>query len=77
MNAIHTTVLESGSTEDTMLQQCELKVSRDDPTYPRQAMHVYAHNDQCDEWNNFMLQSLPGSITTSTASDTKMITSHS
>ena len=34
-------------------------------------MHVYAHNDQCDQWNNFMLQSLPGSITTSTASDTK------
>ena len=71
MNAIRTTVPESGSTEDIMLQQCELKVSHDDPTYPRQAMHVYAHNDQCDQWNNFMLQSLPGSITTSTASDTK------
>ena len=71
LNAIHTTVPEYGFTEDTMLQQCELKVLRDDPTYPRQAMHVYAHNDQCDQWNNFMLQSLSGSITTSTASDTK------
>ena len=71
MNAIRTTVPESGSTEDIMLQQCELKVSRDDPTYPRHAMHVYAHNDQCDQWNYFMLQLLPGSITTSTTCDTK------
>ena len=31
LNAIRTNVPESGSTEDTMLQQCELKVSRDDP----------------------------------------------
>ena len=71
LNAIRTSVPESGSTEDIMLQQCELRVSRDDPTYPRHAMHVYAHNDQCDEWNYFMLQSLPGSIIINTASDTK------
>ena len=71
MNAIRTSVPESGSTEDIMLQQCELRVSHDDPTYPRHAMHVYAHNDQCDQWNYFMLQSLPGSIIINTASDTK------
>ena len=44
---------------------------------PRHAMHVYAHNDQCDQWNNFMLQSLPGPIITSTPYDTKKITLHS
>ena len=43
-----------------MLQACELKVSPDDETYPNQAMHVYAENVHCNEWNNFMLSMLPG-----------------
>ena len=43
-----------------MLQACELKVGPDDETYPKQAMHVYAENVHCNEWNNFMLSMLPG-----------------
>ena len=57
---------EPGSTEDTMLQQCELKAHHDHPSYPRHAMHVYAHNDHCDKWNDIMLRSLPGTISTNT-----------
>ena len=57
---IWTKVLEPGSPEDIMLQACELKVCPDDETYPKQAMHVYAENVHCSEWNNFMLSMLPG-----------------
>ena len=71
MNSIHTHVPESGSTEDIILQQCELKVRHDHPSYPRHTMHVYAYNDHCDQWNDIMLQSLPGPITTNIARNTK------
>ena len=60
LNNIWTKVLEPGSPEDIMLQACELKVGFHDETYPKQAMHVYAENVQCNEWNNFMLSMLPG-----------------
>ena len=43
-----------------LLQACELKVGPDDETYPKQAMHVYAEDVHCNEWNNFMLSMLPG-----------------
>ena len=34
-------------------------------------MHVYANNDHCDQWNDIMLQSLPGPIMMNIAWDTK------
>ena len=43
-----------------MLQSCELNFGPDDDTYPIQAMHVYAENIHCNEWNKFLLSRLPG-----------------
>ena len=60
LNNIWTQVPEPGSPEDIMLHACEIKVGPDDETYPKQAMHVYAENVHCNEWNNFMLSMLPG-----------------
>ena len=54
-----------------MLQQCELRVHPDHPSYPRHAMHVYAHNDHCDKWNGIMLKSLSCTISANTTRDTK------
>ena len=34
-------------------------------------MHVYTQNIHCDEWNDFLINSLPGDMTTSYACDTK------
>ena len=60
LNNIRTSVPEPGSTEDLMLQQCELKVTPTDDTYPRHAMHVYVQNKYCDDWNENMLAFLSG-----------------
>ena len=60
LNNIQTTVPEPGSLEDIMLQSCELNIGPDDDTYPIQAMHVYAENIYCNEWNKFMLSRLSG-----------------
>ena len=60
LNNIQAKVPEPGSLEDIMLQACELKVGPDDETYPKQAMHVYAENVHCSEWNNFMLSMVKG-----------------
>ena len=49
-----------GSVEDVLLQQCEIKVECTHPKYLRNVMHVFAQNKYCDEWNEFMLKSLPG-----------------
>ena len=60
LNNIWTKVPEPGSPEDIMLHAHDLKVGPDDETYPKQAMHVYAENVHCNEWNYFMLNMLPG-----------------
>ena len=60
LNNIQTKGPKAGSLEDIMLHAHELKVGPDDETYPKQAMHVYAENVPCNEWNNFMLNMLPG-----------------
>ena len=54
------TVPDVGSVEDVPLQQCEVKVEHTHPKYLRNVMHVFAQNKYCDEWNEFMLKSLPG-----------------
>ena len=61
----------AGSVEDVLLQQCELKVPCTHPKYPKHAMHVYAQNKYCDEWNDFMLETIPGETTTCNAHDSK------
>ena len=65
------TVPQPGSVEDIMLQKQELKVGRNHPDYPKNAMHVYAKNCHCDEWNDFMLQELNEVLQTHHAHDTK------
>ena len=62
-NKIHTTVPLEGSEEDRMLPNNE--------NYPCDAMHVYAQNSHCDEWNEYKLKLLPGKEFTNTATDSK------
>ena len=71
LNNIRTSVPEPGSTEDLMLQQCELKFIPADDTYPRHAMHVYVQNRYCDDWNEKMLAFISGTQYRHTAKDSK------
>ena len=48
----------SSSEEDTMLQSRELKIHPNHENYPHDAMHVYAQNVHCDEWNENRLKLL-------------------
>ena len=65
------TVPDVGSVEDVLLQQCEVKVEHTHPKYLRNAMHVFAQNKYCDEWNEFMLKSLLGDTLICVACDSK------
>ena len=71
VNSICTTVPRCGSKEDLMLQKHELEVLPSHPSYPKQAMHVYAHNSHCDSWNDYMLDSLKGDKFLHNAKDQK------
>ena len=71
LNNICISVPEPGSKEDIMLQSCELQITQDDPKYPTNAMYVFAQNKHCDEWNATRLALLPGTLSTSVASDGK------
>ena len=71
LNKICTTIPLAGSEEDRMLQACELKLNPDNENYPHNAMHVYAQNAYCDEWNIFKLKLLPGKEFTNIATDSK------
>ena len=74
LNKIHTTVPLVGSNEDIMLQNCELKMNPSDDKYPSDALHVYARNAYCDEWNTYKLKLLPGKEFTNIATDSKKMT---
>ena len=54
-----------------MLQACELKVNPNNENYPHDAIHVYAQNAQCDEWNAYKLKLLPGKEFTNIATGNK------
>ena len=54
-----------------MLQACELKLNPNNENYPCDAMHVYAKNAHCDEWNEYRLKLLPGKEFTHIATDSK------
>ena len=65
------TIPDVGSVKDVLLQQCEVKVEHTHPKYPRNVMHVFAQNKYCDEWDEFMLKSLPGDTSICVAHDSK------
>ena len=65
------TVPLEGSKEDRMLQNCELKINPNDKKYPSDAVHVYARNAHCDEWNTYKLKLLPGKEFTNIATASK------
>ena len=54
-----------------MLQVCELKLNPSNENYPHDAMHVYAENAHCDEWNEYRLKLLHGKEFTNIATDSK------
>ena len=51
LNYIRMNVPDKGSPEDNILQSRELHLLEDHADYPRDAMHVYAQNAYCGEWN--------------------------
>ena len=60
---------EEDSEDDIMLQSREISIGHDHKDYPLKAMHVYAKNSSCDEWNEIMLNSLDGDTFVNTAKD--------
>ena len=55
LHKIHINQPANGSPEDNLLRSCELSCVPGDMSYPYDAMHVYAQNMYCDEWNEYML----------------------
>ena len=49
---------EEGSCDDIMLQSRQLKFDHTHAAYPLNAMHVYAKNSSCYEWNKIMLDQI-------------------
>ena len=66
---------EIGSPEDELLRSHELCCIPGDNDYPYHAMHVYAQNIYCDEWNEHMLGHLPGEAEICVAVDSQKDTS--
>ena len=52
-------------------KNCELKMNPNDDKYLSDALHVYACNAYCDEWNTYKLKLLPGKEFTNIATDSK------
>ena len=58
LNRIRKCTPDEGSIDNIMLQSHQLMFDHTHPAYPLHAMHVYAKNTSCDEWNKIMLDSL-------------------
>ena len=71
LNVVWVQVPEKDSYVDKILKSQELTVDENDPSYPKDAMHVYAHNEHAQTRNNKMIQDLEGTMYTSTAKDFK------
>ena len=69
LNNIRMNVPKEGSNEDKMLQSCELHLLPSDNSYPRDAMHVYAQNVYCNEWNKPRFDQLDSKLYSSVAQD--------
>ena len=74
LNKIHKTVPLEGSEEDRLLQSHELKQNPNYENYSHDAMHVYAQNVHCNEWNENRLKLLPGREFINIATDSKKMT---
>ena len=72
LNKIHTTVPLESSEKDRMLQTCKLKLNPSNENHPHDAMHTYAQNAHCDEWNKNRLKLFPGREFTNIATDSKI-----
>ena len=78
VNALHNIRVQQpdiGSPEDELLYNHELCCMPGDNNYPYHAMHVYAQNIYCDEWNEHMLGRLPGVTEICVAIDSQKDTS--
>lgn len=64
LNSIRSKVPDTGSEEDNKLKSRELKIDHNHKDYPKHAMHVFAQNQYCDQWNNICLNSLEGEMVT-------------
>ena len=60
---------EEDSEDDIMLWSRDIVIGHDHKDYLLKAMHVYAKNSSCDEWNKIMLNSLVGDTFVNTAKD--------
>ena len=69
LNRISKAVPEKDSPDDLMLCSCEMNILHTDPSYPINAMHVYAQNKYCAEWNNIHLDSIQGTLYTNITHD--------
>ena len=69
LNKIRKAVPEKDSSVDFMLRSCEMNIPHTDPAYPINAMHVYAQNKHCAEWNNTRLDSIQDTLYTNNAHD--------
>ena len=69
LNRIHKAVTEKDSPHDLMLRSCKMDIPHTDPRYPINAMHVYAQNKHCAEWNNICLESIQDTLYTNIAHD--------
>ena len=69
LNRICKAVPEKDSPDDLMLCSCEMSIPHTDPRYPINAIHVYAQNRHCAEWNNICLKSIQDTLYTNITHD--------
>ena len=69
LNKIHICASEPDSLEDILLRSCELTVPHTDPHYPIDAIHVYAMNEHCSNWNTIRLNMVDGHMYTAVATN--------
>ena len=58
LNRIWKHVPDRGSADDIMLKSRELNINNMHPDYPHNAMHVYAQNEHCANWNSTCLDAI-------------------
>ena len=71
LNSIRENIPQIGSDEDKYFATCEISCDVSSPMYPINAIHLYACNVSCGQWNQFKLSILPDPLYTSVARDSK------
>ena len=69
LNRIQKQVPDKGSADDIMLKSRELNIDNTHPDYPCNAMHVYAQNEHCANWNSIRLDAINDRLYTYVACD--------